>query len=157
MSKRESPLQVKLKKKIISAGISAHALEKQAGLKRSAVQNILYGKSKKPSAEILRAITKVLGCSINELLGMHDETSTPPDFSQVNPTEIDSVSLDTTLYAKAVQHANLIFRTKNIVPNKQEALVFINEIYQYSINSGNQEIDIVFAEWLANKTWPNIT
>ena len=40
--------------------LSIYALEKKAGLKRSAARNILQGFSKKPSAEALKAIAGVL-------------------------------------------------------------------------------------------------
>jgi transcriptional regulator with XRE-family HTH domain len=155
VSKRETPLQIRLKKKITEAGLSAHALEKQAGLRRSAVQNILYGKSKKPSAEILGAITKILGCSINELLGTSEENPTVGIYTQSQNDDGIAI-LDTSLYAKAVQHANLLFKSNQLAPNKQDALNYINEIYQYSLNSNKNDIDITFAEWLAKKTWPYI-
>lgn len=149
VSKHES-LQARLRKKMAEAGFSAHALEKQAGLKRSAVQNILYGKSKKPSAEILGAITKILGCSISELLNQQQE-NVQLKSNYLLESHADMNELDTALYAKAVQVANNIFQAHQINLNKQDALNYINEIYQYALNSHQTDIDIVFAEWLAKK------
>ena len=110
MDHSESLLQTRLRKKIDEAGVSPHALEKQAGLKRSAVQNILYGKSKKPSAEILGAITKILGCSINDLLDQQN-VANAAEIHHLAPSEPDTSELDTALYAKAVQTANKLFKT----------------------------------------------
>src|SRR5438445_761981 len=72
-AKKVSFLQQRLKEKMTAIRISAHALEKQAGLKPSAVQNILHGRSKKPSAEILFAVAKILGCPVDELIDNNDE------------------------------------------------------------------------------------
>ena len=58
----------KLKNKISEVGISVHALEKKAGLKQSSIQNILYGKSKKPSFHIMQSIAQALNCTVTELL-----------------------------------------------------------------------------------------
>lgn len=155
VSKKESYLKEILRKKMAEANLSAHALEKNAGLKRSAVQNILYGKSKKPSAEILGAITKVLGCSISDLLG---ETNNKPAHNKIplSPADDDNNVLDANLYAEAVKVANIIFETHNIIPNKQSALNFINEIYQYSLTNNKNEIDFNFAAWLAKRSLDNL-
>lgn len=154
MTKHDS-LQARLRRKMVETGVSAHALEKQAGLRRSAVQNILYGKSKKPSAEILGAITKILGCSINELLGQQDNPQLKSHY--LLESAADSSVLDTQLYAQAVQVANQIFQTNHIILSKQDALNYINEIYQYALNSPQQDIDMTFAEWLAKKIAANNT
>lgn len=47
--------------------LSILMLEREAGLKNHAVRNILRGKSKRPSADILQAIADVLGCTVKEL------------------------------------------------------------------------------------------
>ena len=48
--------------------ISFYELEKKAGLRPHAVQNILRGRSKKPSGELLQAIAQELGCTVEDLL-----------------------------------------------------------------------------------------
>lgn len=48
--------------------ISVSEFERSAGLKRSAVANILTGKSKNPTIEVVISIANRLGCSIEELL-----------------------------------------------------------------------------------------
>lgn len=151
----KTALHDKLKEKLMEAGISVHALEKQAGLKRSAVQNILHGKSKKPSAEILYAITKVLGCSIQDLIG-HKDTSNHSAFSQPNylsteDTTENNIPLNTDLYINAGKTAAKIFKSQNFNPNQTLALKYIQEIYQYSLNSKQEDIDQRFALWLFEK------
>jgi len=48
--------------------ISVMALENKAGLKSHAVRNILTGKSKRPSALHVQAITEALRCTVKDLL-----------------------------------------------------------------------------------------
>ncbi len=58
-----------LKQKMEQEGITAYALEKRAGLKPSAVNNIIYGKSKNPSITVLKAISRALNCTVADLIG----------------------------------------------------------------------------------------
>lgn len=62
-------LILKIKEKMENQHLSVYALEKEAGLKPQAVRNILWGKSKNPGGAVLKAIAKVLNCSVDELLG----------------------------------------------------------------------------------------
>lgn len=148
---KSPPFQQILKERLSRFGISANALEKKAGLKRSAVQNILHGKSKKPSAEILYAISRVLGCSLDELL---DTTPAPAQISSDNacpppPTAIKSVNdlYNPALYAKAVAAANTLFDAKKINPIESDALRYISDIYSYSLKSEKEDIDLYFCNW----------
>lgn len=151
----------KLKEKLQETGMSVHALEKQAGLKRSAVQNILHGRSKKPSAEILYAITKVLGCSIPDLIGQKEPAfdspsqtalSLPvPDF---NPSKSEEL-FNGELYLCAVKYAVKILKIRDITLNQTKAMYFINEIYQYSNQNKKNTIDEAFASWLFEKLFSN--
>lgn len=156
MRKSKAPnvtyLQQRLREKMSEIGISAHALEKQAGLKRSAVQNILHGRSRKPSAQILLAVTKILGCDINDLLGHPGEEF--EDTTLANQSEmLQDAAVNTHLFAEAAQVANEIVQSFGINPTAPQLLKFINEIYNYSLRSQKPIIDRNFAEWLANKSW----
>ena len=67
-----------IKEKMVEKGLSAHALEKLAGLKLSAVQNIIYGRSKNPSVNILIPIAQALGCTVSDLLEEDREIAAAP-------------------------------------------------------------------------------
>lgn len=140
-------LGAKLKERMQIQGISAHRLEQEAGLKRSAVQNILHGRSRKPSAEILHAIAKILGCSITDLLG---DSSSVSSFSKA---AIADETLNFRLYDEAVKRTYNILKKEEQLPSKQKTLEFINEIYQYSMDNKIDTIDMRFASWLAQKWW----
>lgn len=154
MAKISSPdvslLQQRLKEKLSEAGLSVHALEKQAGLKRSAVQNILHGRSKKPSAQILQAVAKILGCDINELLSTHSATHASFTNSAIASAE---QTFNARLYTEAAQVAGDILQQAMAIPSTSQALFYIQEIYQYSVETNKTHIDNDFALWLANKTF----
>jgi transcriptional regulator with XRE-family HTH domain len=156
MRKSKSPnvsyLQQRLREKMSEIGISAHALEKQAGLKRSAVQNILHGRSKKPSAQILLAVTKILGCDINELLSHHLEGYTDTRSDTSTPQTLNDAPMDIGLYAEAAQVANEIMQSLAIKPAAPQIMHYIEEIYSYSLRSQKSTIDRNFAQWLVNKS-----
>lgn len=156
-------LNQKLKQKLDESGLSVHALEKKAGLKRSAVQNILHGRSKKPSAEILFAISKVFGCSIRELLDKNSPSvryeGSQPLLTE-NPAPQESLiaanpdkPLNIELYVKATKTAEKLFKKFSSSYNEAIALRYILEVYQYASNSHHDNIDSYFAEWLFKKTF----
>jgi len=155
LGKAESQLQKTLKGKMRETGLSAHLLEKQAGLKRSSVQNILQGRSRKPSAEILYAIAKILGCSINELLGdfENNKNTTQPATQPSTTDNSANDMININLYAEATQLTNEILTHQNIVPDRQKTLKFIEEVYNYALENKLTTIDVQFARWLAKKWW----
>ncbi len=63
-----SSLAENIQIKLDEQKISVSEFERSAGLKRSAVANILAGKSKNPTLEVVISIANKLGCSIEELL-----------------------------------------------------------------------------------------
>jgi transcriptional regulator with XRE-family HTH domain len=145
--KSSTQLQSVIKEKMSELGISVHALEKQAGLKRSAVQNILHGRSKNPSANILHAVAKILGCNINDLLAH-------PDTGQTTHTETQKTSAEPfnlTLYAEAAHIAQNTLKDHPTPLGTEESLRYIRELYQYSVDTQLPRIDKNFATWLAGK------
>jgi len=61
-------LKQKIREKLNEQNLSVAALEKKAGLKMSAVRNILRGQTRKPSAYTLKKISDALNCKIDDLL-----------------------------------------------------------------------------------------
>jgi transcriptional regulator with XRE-family HTH domain len=153
-----SLLQQRLKKRMADMGISVHALEKQAGLKRSAVQNILQGRSKNPSAKILQAVSKILGCDINDLLTRNDVVlSDSIQFANTSTQTLDNSSdndaiFNADLYLEAITTAKALFAEFGLTPSLSQAVNYIQEIYLYAISSQSTTIDKNFAAWLAKKS-----
>src|SRR6266436_2033824 len=57
---------------------SVYALAKQAGLPVKTVQRICKGEGKQPSVWTIAAIARVLGVSMDDLVGLHEETHAAP-------------------------------------------------------------------------------
>lgn len=133
-----SPLQMQLKKRLQDNGLSANALEKRAGLKPSAVQNILQGKSKHPTAVLLQAISKELNCSVSDLLDQNQ--------SEKQEKPIEKVNWNSKLYVEAIQLVEDLLSKEKIEVTKEVVLKYADEIYRYSLKEGN--LDHRFAQWL---------
>jgi transcriptional regulator with XRE-family HTH domain len=133
--------------------ISAHALEKRAGLKTSAVHNILYGRSKNPSIHIIKAIAETLNCSIDDLL--EQAPSSPPvNRSRRTRPDINSVGdnlWESSLYLESLELISHLLKDKNIQLNKEKILDYVDEVYLYSLKSGQNKVDKYFAEWIITK------
>jgi DNA-binding Xre family transcriptional regulator len=137
-----TPLQKNLKYQLAEKNMSANSLEKKAGLKPSAVQNILQGKSKRPAAELLLAICEELNCSIEDLV--NDE---PVKHKTSGPSKGWSPSL----YMDALKKIQLALNEKKIEATKQETLELVDELYLYSRQGSLPSADKRFADWLVAK------
>jgi transcriptional regulator with XRE-family HTH domain len=73
--------------------ISVSEFERLAGLKRSVVANILTGKSKNPTIEVVISIANRLGCSIEELLDTGFPESKGTRSVNVNPKDSEESQL----------------------------------------------------------------
>ena len=147
-----------IREKMNKKGISVHALEKQAGLKSSAIHNILYGRSKNPSIKVIKAIADALECDISELID-GEWSQTVEKISEtsrhVGPPPLgggDSIQWNSNLYLKSFERVNSLLKSKGSSLTKEKILNIVDEIYSYSQKTGRNEVDDFFAEWLVDKS-----
>ncbi|SRR5260221_1965889 len=69
MKKNDDHLKENIQRLLEKHKLSMKGLERKAGLKEKAVQNILAGYSKQPQIGTLRSIAETLGCTVSQLLG----------------------------------------------------------------------------------------
>ena len=142
-----SVLQRNLKSRLEAQGISATELERRTGLKHSAVQNILYGRSKRPGIDIVSAIAKELGCSMEALLS--DEPLKDEPFKQA--ASDSDTPWNATLFVQATEEVNRCVSANSIELHTDEVLRCIKEVYNYTLFSEQKAVDQKFVEWLVNK------
>lgn len=140
-----------IKDKISEAGISVHAFEKKAGLKQSAVQNILYGKSKKPSLHIMQAIAQALDCTVLELMGGKNVTA--PLSKEHQPSLAAESTWNIDLYIETLKTINILAKKKRLFLSKNNMLDCADEIYEYSLKNKKNKPDKHFADWLIDKNF----
>jgi len=143
-----SQLKSNIKKQLSALNLSVSELERRAGLKQSALYNILSDRSKNPSVEIVNAIAKELNCTIEELLGEEVHSHITERTSEEETA--DDYPWNAKLYIKAIQTIQTILEQKNIHLSKKQVLACVDEVYKYS--SGiSEDIDRRFAEWIIDK------
>lgn len=138
-------LAKKIKEKIQENRLNVQSLEKEAGLKVHAVRNILTGRSKNPGAETLLAISKVLHCSVSELLG---EISTSKEENIYHKNE-EFENLDLLLEAASYTIKECSKYKENI--KIKDLFDLIYDVYKYSYNNNNQNFDEKFANWMIER------
>jgi transcriptional regulator with XRE-family HTH domain len=147
-----SNLQLKLKTYLQDQNLSVAELERRAGLKTSAVKNILSGQSKKPSGEMLLSISRVFGCTITDLLGEPEETSPSLVSSKVNECMSQNVA-DLQFFSKATNIvSDLIehnYKEKTITLGNLVNIIW--EVYNYSMKNTYPKVDAKFAEWFIER------
>lgn len=127
--------------------LSVASLEKEAGLKTHAVRNILRGKSKKPSAEILQAVSDVLGCSVKDLLEDQDLFS-----EEQNDFIADSEFLNENyeypkLLLETTQFVNDYISENQYEFTNQQVIKSIEEIFLYSLKKDPRKVDQTYGRW----------
>ena len=142
-------LQEQIRNRMTSKQLSIHALERKAGLKRSAVRNILQGLSKKPSAETLLSIAEALECSINDLVG--------PDYgghlinAYIKTQNKNTYPWNEQLYSEAVKMTSKCIQERTLELKLDQVVNLVNETYKYSLNKNSEKIDKDFTKWLVGK------
>ena len=116
-------IAAKIRETLSDQGLSVSALEKKAGLKSQAVQNIVSGKIQQPSFDVVSSIAHALGYTIDELAG-------GPGATKNNP-------LEEIMFSNHILLASIFGYLKdNLVSEKVERSslqIFeaIQEIYQF--------------------------
>lgn len=126
--------------------LSVAALEREAGLTTHSVKNILRGKSKRPSAEVVQAVADVLGCTVKELLEntelfQAEEAFVPKAEMAEAPfdhPELLSQVVEVVLEGIAQRKASLTIK---------KALMCIEETYLHSLQKDASKVDQDFADW----------
>lgn len=149
---------MKIKKKISEQDSSVHALEKKAGLKPSAIQNIIYGRSKNPSITLIQAISQALDCNIEDLVDAETfnhqqlQNSLPTKSSKQESTDLSKTrAWNQDLYLRCFNTVHSILNDFNIIVDKNKILDIVDEIYNYSLGNNQKEPDIYFANWLIER------
>jgi transcriptional regulator with XRE-family HTH domain len=142
MLKGMNALQENLKRQLEEKKMSAHALEKRAGLRPSAVQNILQGKSKRPAAELLQAIANELDCTVEDLL---------IEGLSVQPERTPASHWNLNLYIDALKTVQAIINAKKTPLDKNQTLKIVDEVYLYSVKARQKTADKTFADWLLSQ------
>lgn len=139
---------MQIKRRMIAKSLNIQSLEKKAGLKISAVRNILNGTSKKPNVFTLYAIAEALDCSILDLLGSGLSPNAPTSFNE-GPNA--SKKWDADLFAQIVNVVRKAYEERNGTLSSDKALSMIQEIYYYSLNKNEPQVDQNFSQWIIDK------
>lgn len=141
---------------MVDRKLSAYAIEKRANLKPSAVQNIIYGRSKNPSISLIKSIAEILDCSIGDLIdeeGSNSESVRSSHKPRTNRETSDDISegWDQELYFACTKCVHNILDQQKITLSKERILKIIDEVYRYSSGHKQRKPDEYFAEWLIHK------
>lgn len=141
-------LKQNIERQLNSTGLSIKELERQSGLKPSTIQNILNGRSKNPTIETLLSISKRLNCTVDELL---NNTSTEKLSLTISHGKNKTTEWIPDLYKSCIDAFEKATSNKNLTICKETAISCINEIYSFSINNENHNINHRFIEWLLER------
>ncbi|EKE09528.1 MAG: hypothetical protein ACD_16C00144G0005 [uncultured bacterium] len=126
--------------------ISFYELEKKAGLKPHAVQNILRGKSKKPSGELLQSIAHELGCHVEDLL-QGQETRYAEELPHSKKVLLNQPYEHPDLFLETVKFVNHALKEKENNLTIEQFISCVEEIYLHSLQKDPKKVDKNFAEW----------
>ena len=116
--------------------LSVSEFERLAGLKRSALSNILSGKSKNPTLEVVISIANRLKCSIEELLDSGIPGNRGTRSLNVNPSNPEE-------YLLFFEIGNLLLnklKSLNIHPSFTKFTNCFRELFYYAIHGHRNKL-----------------
>ncbi len=131
-----------IKELMLAKNWSGQELARNSKQKTSDIYNILYGKSKKPSADKVEAIAQAFGVSVSTLLhGKNDK----PDFIPSND------EWDGLLYNDSMTVVRSILAKRGIKFDSREEekrvlMKYTMRVYNYARKKGEETADAIFAE-----------
>lgn len=128
--------------------LSVASLEREAGLTNHSVRNILRGKSKRPSAEVLLAVADVLGCSINDLM-VKEEIFENTGYSGDKQDILNSDYKPSELMEQAVKVVNAKVHQMGKILTLKQFLSCVEEVYIHALQRG-KSVDEAYADWFIN-------
>lgn len=135
----------KLREKMYNGKHTIYSLASEAAISPSSIKNILYGKSRSPRYELLKSLSGVLGCKIDDLLSDSDPRK-GKDHAKLAAKVRDSWNQE--LYFSVVQTVAKISRDAKLPLSEAQAKQFINKIYTYSKKDG--VVDEKFATFIVS-------
>ena len=138
-------LQNMLQDYIDQNGLSIAGMERQAGLKINVIRNILRGQSKRPTAETLQAISKLMGCSIQDLLQGGEVSDSVQSTSSDQLIEHPEMLKEITVVLMDAS------QKKNIQLTFKQFSRALEESYAYSLKKTPPLIDHTFIEWILGR------
>jgi len=110
----------RIRNRLEELGKNPSAVALEAGLNRSAVQDILRGKAASPRLDTLQKLTGPLECSLEYLTGGSDDPGASPD------AERTYALLDTTITSPSESLETGVFRENRFTPaaSKENAVVY---------------------------------
>lgn len=148
---KASSLADNIQMKLNQQKISISEFERSAGLKRSAVANILTGKSKNPTIEVVISIAKRLGCTVEDLIGS-GESDKGSRSIDVNPETLDERKLFIDIGVLLLNKLDEL----GIQPSFTNFTNCFKEIFFYATHSHkNRFKEEDFLLWIIKSHFPN--
>jgi transcriptional regulator with XRE-family HTH domain len=137
-------LLINIQRKMKERHLTAYAIEKKTGLKKSTIHNILLRRVRNPSIETVHSISKALECSVSELIDEHT-------ISSLFVEDTGGHILNWRLYIETLIKVGILLEKINVETDKRKIYELIEEVYQYSLRTKKQSMDKDFAEWALHK------
>lgn len=131
-------IKQQLVKRMENSNLSTYSLEKNAGLKRGIIGNIVYDKSNFPRIDTLKAIADALDCSVDDLLSEVQEPA----------TSLGENNLNYILMQEIVQEVTYCLNNKKVTIALKKFLFLVEQAYTYCVDKKNSTLDKSFIEWI---------
>ena len=136
----------KLQRKLLSKGGSTLSIEREAGLKRGTIHNILRGRSRKPYTRTIDAICAALDCSPEDILD-------PDNNTLANKVSHNAEILNLTLFHNCCRALDHKLEELEIDVYFDDYIDILRPVYNYSLENGlGEDADSNFVNWIVKKS-----
>ena len=134
-----------VEKRVLDTRLTVSEIERRAGLKQGTLRNIINGKSKNPTIQVLVSLTKVLGCSIEELVGIPSTAQPISETRKKIEKTLGPINYDLldNVYKLVIDKSKQLDREVTL----EDINKFIVDIYSFSQKAKTNYPDKTFADW----------
>lgn len=133
----KSKIAYAIEQRIKTQNRSITSVERDGGLKRGVVWNLVNGKTQTPRTQTLEQISSALGCTVEDIYSDVVGSSTTAINNNTNSSR--KMHWDSNFYTEVVRSVNSAFSEHNITPPKGDVLDIVDEVYDFCYES--REID----------------
>lgn len=126
------------------------ALERKAGLKYGALNNIVYGLTTRTNIFLYAKLAKVMGCTVDELMGKR--ISAPPSDPLRSGAKNSPSVPDGKMLLAHLDYILLACEERKVSLSPTQVCSILEQSYLFSVKEGQKQPDHTFVRWLLERS-----
>lgn len=142
-------IQEQIQERMKEKNLTQTELSRKAGLSPNGIRHILSGDSANPGIETLHAISRLLDCTVDELIGKPKSQTYMSTVMELNKAKT-AHPWKADLYQSCLNEVQEHIKVKNYQPTMEQVAFFVKEAYIYAMEGNSNKADLRFTKWIVD-------